>query len=67
MPRVHQRVPAAIVSAAAFLSLGLAACQRTPPPPAGMVLIPGGEFTMGTDSERSFPNERPAHQVTVAP
>jgi formylglycine-generating enzyme required for sulfatase activity len=31
----------------------------------GMVWIPGGEFTMGTDDPRSFPNERPAHQVKV--
>ena len=37
------------------------------PPPTGMALIPGGEFTMGTDSGRSFPNERPAHRVTVTP
>jgi sulfatase modifying factor 1 len=35
--------------------------------PSGMVLLPGGEFFMGTDSERAFPNERPAHRVTIAP
>ena len=28
--------------------------------------IPGGEFTMGTDDPRSFPNERPAHRVKLA-
>ena len=33
--------------------------------PPGMVWIPGGEFTMGTDEVRSFPNERPAHRVRV--
>ena len=33
--------------------------------PEGMVWIPGGEFTMGTDDVRSFPNERPAHKVQV--
>ena len=33
--------------------------------PAGMVWIPGGEFTMGTDDVNSFPNERPAHRVHV--
>jgi formylglycine-generating enzyme len=33
--------------------------------PAGMVSIPSGEFTMGTDDVRSFPNERPAHRVRV--
>ena len=31
----------------------------------GMVWIPGGEFTMGTDDPRSMPNERPAHRVKV--
>ena len=31
--------------------------------PSEMVWIPGGEFTMGTDEVRSFPNERPAHRV----
>src|SRR5262249_40830402 len=39
-----------------------------PPPgeaPVGMVWIPGGEFTMGTDSEESWPEERPAHRVRV--
>ena len=30
-----------------------------------MVLVPGGEFTMGTDSEESWPDERPAHRVRV--
>lgn len=32
-----------------------------------MVFLPGGEFTMGSDAEYSFPNEKPAHRVTVAP
>jgi formylglycine-generating enzyme required for sulfatase activity len=33
--------------------------------PAGMIWIPGGEFTMGTDDPNSMPNERPAHRVRV--
>ena len=33
--------------------------------PPGMVWIHGGEFTMGTDDVRNFPNERPAHRVHV--
>jgi formylglycine-generating enzyme len=33
--------------------------------PPGMVWIAGGEFTMGTNDVRSFPNERPAHRVRV--
>lgn len=31
----------------------------------GMVWIPGGKFTMGTDSELAWANERPAHWVRV--
>ena len=31
----------------------------------GMVWIPGGEFTMGTDDEESYEAERPAHRVRV--
>ncbi len=34
-------------------------------PPPGMVWIPGGQFTMGTDSELGWPEEKPAHQVHV--
>ena len=33
--------------------------------PPGMAWIAGGEFTMGTNDVRSFPNERPAHRVHV--
>ena len=31
----------------------------------GMVRIPGGEFTMGSDDPLSFPRERPPHRVRV--
>src|SRR6516225_2183900 len=33
--------------------------------PPGMVWIPGGEFTMGTDSEPGWVDEKPAHRVRV--
>jgi formylglycine-generating enzyme required for sulfatase activity len=33
--------------------------------PPGMVWVPGGEFTMGTDAEPGWPEERPAHRVRV--
>lgn len=31
----------------------------------GMVWIPGGEFTMGTDEEEAYAAEKPAHRVKV--
>ena len=31
----------------------------------GMIWIPGGEFTMGTDSELGWPDEKPAHRVRI--
>ncbi len=38
------------------------ACAARPP---GMVWVPGGAFTMGTDDPESWPAERPAHRVRV--
>ncbi|MFO1023072.1 MAG: formylglycine-generating enzyme family protein [Planctomycetales bacterium] len=34
--------------------------------PAGMIWIPGGEFTMGTNDREAWPDEKPAHQVRVS-
>lgn len=45
----------------------LAGCDRDSGPPSGMVLVPGGEFTMGCDADFAFPNEKPAHRVSIAP
>ena len=41
---------------------GKAPPAQTPP---GMVWIPGGEFTMGTDDQIGWPDEKPAHRVRV--
>lgn len=39
--------------------------HRATPSPHDMVMIPGGTFRMGSD--RHYPEEAPAHRVTVAP
>ena len=40
--------------------------RSAPAAPAGMVLIPGGEFQMGTPGETASKNEQPVHQVKLA-
>jgi iron(II)-dependent oxidoreductase len=58
------------------LRLGPAALTAEPPAPApadapllpSEVLVPGGEFTMGTSTEPwALDNERPAHRVDIPP
>ncbi len=41
--------------------------SSSPEPPAGMIAIPGGKFEMGSDGPMSLPQERPAHEIEVAP
>jgi sulfatase modifying factor 1 len=55
-----------------FLVMGLSAfgvtyaiVSRPPQAPPGMVWVPGGEFTMGTDSDLGWADEKPAHRVRV--
>ena len=56
---------------AVYLSAGLilmmvAACERlsvASEPPKDMILIPAGEFIMGTDSEEANADQKPAHRV----
>ncbi|MGE0607734.1 MAG: formylglycine-generating enzyme family protein [Pirellulales bacterium] len=35
------------------------------PAPAGMVWIPGGEFSMGSELPKAWPEEKPVHRVQV--
>jgi formylglycine-generating enzyme required for sulfatase activity len=43
----------------------IALTKGSPVSPSGMVWVPGGEFTMGTDSDLGKPDEKPAHRVRV--
>ena len=50
--------------AAAYAATAL--LNSAPAGPPGMIWIPGGEFTMGTDAAVGWAEEKPAHRVRVA-
>ncbi len=60
-----------LVVLAVFLGYEFAKWNKSNLPsdgPPGMVWIPGGEFTMGSDSsELTWPDESPAHRVHIDP
>lgn len=47
-------------------SLALAAPATKPISPPGMILIPGGDFQMGSEEKGARPDERPVHKVHVS-
>jgi formylglycine-generating enzyme required for sulfatase activity len=55
-------LPALLLACAAVLATQAAVRHDAP---AGMVWIPGGEFTMGSDGPRAHPAEQPAHRVRL--
>jgi formylglycine-generating enzyme required for sulfatase activity len=55
----------AALAGGAFLAAYGLTNLRTGGAPPGMVWIPGGEFTMGSDAPYASPAEGPAHRVRV--
>ena len=43
----------------------LTMCLFATPPPSGMVWVPGGSFTMGSDHRAARVDEQPPHRVQV--
>src|SRR5437773_965358 len=63
-----KRNPILLVLAAAGFAAAYGGTKLWNAPPAaplGMVWIPGGEFTMGSDDTDATAAERPAHRVRV--
>src|SRR5213596_1761552 len=54
-----------VILAAVAFGAAFAATKLFNKPPSGMVWIPGGEFTMGTNDPEASPAERPAHRVRL--
>ena len=54
-----------LMAGAFAVTFGLVKLTQHNALPTGMVWIPGGDFTMGTDSEFGWPDEKPAHLVRV--
>ncbi len=67
--RWRTRLAYVTLTAAAFgIAYGITlSVRRAPASPPGMVLIPGGEFAMGTGGDTPRRNEQPAHKVRLAP
>src|SRR5262245_36513512 len=64
MRRILALIAAGLIGfAAAYAATSHWNAQRVRPP--GMVWIPGGDFTMGSDAGSAWPEERPAHRVRV--
>ena len=57
-------IGAGLVLGPSFYFRDVSSASNSSAPP-GMVWIPPGQFTMGTDDPKSFPNERPAHRVKL--
>jgi formylglycine-generating enzyme required for sulfatase activity len=55
----------ALAAGAFTATFGLVTVLQRASAPPGMVWVPGGEFTMGTDSDLGWGDEKPAHQVRV--
>jgi formylglycine-generating enzyme required for sulfatase activity len=69
-PQPKRRIPRFVLLAAVAVggfaaAFGLAKLAQHDSAPPGMVWVPGGEFTMGTDSDLGWPDEKPAHRVKV--
>jgi formylglycine-generating enzyme len=65
---MHRLIGLAALTLASFAATYFAVTywqQAADNNPSGMAWVPGGEFTMGTDSKLGRPEEKPAHRVRV--
>jgi sulfatase modifying factor 1 len=55
----------ALAAVAFVATFGLVKLTQRDSTPPGMIWVPGSEFTMGTDSDLGWADEKPAHRVRV--
>jgi formylglycine-generating enzyme len=69
MPRVNTSasLPLLALSLCLCSLLSFAGCtgRKGATAPRGMIWLPGGEFTMGSNSEHALPDEKPPHRIKV--
>ena len=61
---MKKRFMSAIILLCVF-SVGISVCAEPEAPPDGMVLIPAGEFEMGSNDAEAHAYEQPVHTVYV--
>ncbi|HEY6081024.1 MAG TPA: bifunctional serine/threonine-protein kinase/formylglycine-generating enzyme family protein [Polyangiaceae bacterium] len=57
--------PSALPAAVAVPTPSASAAALAPSCPENMVLIPAGQYFMGSDAKDAFPNQKPSHNVTL--
>lgn len=61
----HLLIVLAVIAVVSLSIIGLTHLTREPEPP-GMRWIPGGEFTMGSNSGEAYPDEKALHRVRLS-
>ena len=62
---MKERFMSSIILLCVLVSVGISVCAEPEAPPDGMVLIPAGEFKMGSDAAGAYAEEQPVHTVYV--
>jgi len=64
-PKAENAVPPAAMPAPLASASAMANAEPAPSCPSSMVLIPAGQFFMGSDLKDAKPNQKPSHNVSL--